>query len=117
MTLLSQSLALHNAVDRRHRVRKRFPVVAERQRPVRVLDALVVVDDVARAAGNPLGREQALHAHRASRMDAASADAHLCAAMHFSALAVVPQCSLRGNFVRHPCMEKYGWDGSYHIWA
>ena len=73
-------LALDNAIDGFYCLCKGFPVIAQGQRPMRVLEALVVVDDVSRAAGNPLGGEQAFHAHWAARMDAPCADAHLRAA-------------------------------------
>ena len=73
-------LALDNAIDGFYCLCKGFPVIAQGQRPMRVLEALVVVDDVSGAPGNPFGGEQAFHAHRAARMDAPCADAHLRAA-------------------------------------
>ena len=74
-------LALDNAIDGLYSLCKGFPVIPKGQRPMRVLEALVVVDDVSRAAGNPLGGEQAFHAHWAARMDAPCADAHLRTAL------------------------------------
>ena len=49
----------------------------ERQRAVRVGDAGILLDNVPRAARDPLGGEQALDADRAARVDAPGADAHL----------------------------------------
>lgn len=49
------------------------------QRLVCVCDVLVLVHDVASSTQKPLGGQQALHPNRAPGVDAAGADAHLCA--------------------------------------
>ena len=48
-----------------------------RQRPVRVGDARVLLHGLVAPAQQELGGEQALDAHRAARVDAPRADAHL----------------------------------------